>query len=105
MKNLTQLSDCLTMVAAVFGRVASTGLPKRGEKDYRFAFAADGAANYTCAIDYIDGDITIYIFMDWLFLDAIDANQKTAALYQKIINKAYNLGGQLCAAGYSVEYK
>ena len=29
MQNFTQITDCLTMVAAEFGRVAATGLPKK----------------------------------------------------------------------------
>ena len=104
MKNFTQLTDCLTMVAAEFGRVCSTGLPQKGGGDYHFAFAADGVVNYTCAVEYMGGEIKVVFFMDVLLLNALEVTAKNAKLYGQVIDKCYKLGGQLAAAGYLVEY-
>lgn len=91
------------MVAAEFQSSPTSW--KEDKQIYRFAFAPDGVSNYVCAVDYVSGDIKVYLFIDWLILEAIDANPKMAALYEKVIDQTYKLGGQLCAAGHSVEYK
>lgn len=105
MKDLHKLIDCLTMVSAKFGRVASTGLPSADDNDWHFAFADDGFPNYVCAIDYSRGDIKAILYLDFVLLHGLEGNARQNKASQKTLATLYQLGGELSAAGFHVEYK
>lgn len=105
MKDLSKLTDCLTMVAAKFGRVASTGLPSADDNDWHFAFADDGFSNYVCAVDYSGGDVKAIIYLDFVLLHGLEGNARQNKASLKTLETLYQLGGELSAAGFDVEYK
>tara|TARA_R100000231_G_scaffold126047_1_gene96551 strand:+ start:854 stop:1165 length:312 start_codon:yes stop_codon:yes gene_type:complete len=100
----TQLTDCLTIVASHFGRVASIGLPSADKERYLFSFVDDRLANYVCSVMYQDEKITVNIHLDYVIIFGIDGNAKDTKNSLAVQTKLYTLGGELMAAGYDVTY-
>ena len=107
----TDLIDCLTIVAGHFGRVASTGLPSDDNKKYFFSFidskfhTYDGNFhNYVCSVEYSDEQINVLLSLDVVDCFGMEGSKKDAKNSIMMQEKLYRLGGELMAAGHSVQY-